>query len=100
MSGLPQTIVSSSKPVNRERRGTGTTLVTFSQFKYAWKATQIPAHSLPHSSYRLVKFMEAVVQSQASVLGSVLGGDSSVPSGAEMKKLFGFLLRVPHLLER
>ena len=26
MSGLPQTIVSSSKPVNSERRGTGTTL--------------------------------------------------------------------------
>ena len=61
MSGLPQTIVSSSKPVNRERRGTGTTLVRFSQVKYAWKVTLIPAHSLPHSSYCLVKLMEAVV---------------------------------------
>ena len=61
---------------------------------------QIPAHSLPHSSYCLVKLMEAVVQSQSGILGSILGGDSSVPCGAEMKKLFVFLLREPHLLER
>ena len=51
---------------------------------------QIPAHSLPHSSYRLVKLMEAVVQSQSGVLGSVLGGDSSVPDDAEMMMIFWF----------
>ena len=98
MSGLPQTIVSSSKPVNRERRGTGTTLVTFSEFKYLWESlTQLPAHSLPDSSHRLVKLMEAVVQSQPSILSPVLGGDSSIPRAAEMRII---VFSVSHLLER
>ena len=51
-------------------------------------ATQLlPAHSLPDSSHRLVKFMETVVESQPSILSPVLGGDSSVPNKAEMRIL-------------
>ena len=62
-------------------------------------ATQLPAHSLPDSSHRLVKLMETIVQSQSSILSPVLGGDSSIPNTAEMSILF-FWLRVSHLFER
>ena len=58
-----------------------------------------PAHSLPDSSDRLVKFVESIVESQPGILGPVLGGDSAVPlSAEEMRKAVFF--RIPHLLER
>ena len=49
--------------------------------------THTPAHSLPDSSDRLVKFVESIVESQPGILGPVLGGDPAVPlSAEEMRK--------------
>ena len=64
MSGLPQTIVSSSKPVNRERRGTGTTLVTFS--------SQICMEGDPHTC--------SFPPSQQLLPGQTHGGGSLEPA--------------------